>query len=274
MKGKWHWKSYLVGVLTIVLVLMLAIPVLGASGTLQTWYDVLVGGITIVMDGDVIEPKDANGNPVDPVIYNGTTYLPVRAIAAAVGKAVDWDGRTKTVYLGWKPSTEFSWVMTKKSFEATPTPVKQTVYTYSCDGIHDNVVWFMENYRWSSGSEYVNADGYWGCQLPPASIPSSGKVTLTLGMQVKDFEGNASVKNMYAPFDGCYVTTSYGRFKDENGNEYLDPDPNTAYVLGNLEMEGVFTAYMPESASIGAECEIRFYCPAGYYVWTYTLQKN
>ncbi len=64
-----------------------------------TLYDVLANGISIFIDGEKLNPKDANGNPVEPLIYNGTTYLPVRAIATAFGKEVSWDGETKSVYI-------------------------------------------------------------------------------------------------------------------------------------------------------------------------------
>ncbi|MGN1098150.1 MAG: stalk domain-containing protein, partial [Clostridia bacterium] len=56
--------------------------------------------IKLVVDGVLIEPKDANGNTVEPFIYNGTTYLPVRSVAEAFGKEVLWDGENATVFLG------------------------------------------------------------------------------------------------------------------------------------------------------------------------------
>ena len=56
--------------------------------------------IKIVVDGKEIKPTDANGNAVEPFISGGTTYLPVRAVAGAFGKAVYWDGPNYTVYLG------------------------------------------------------------------------------------------------------------------------------------------------------------------------------
>ncbi len=65
-----------------------------------TLYNVLANGIKIVVDGTKINPTDAGGNKVEPMIYNGTTYLPVRAVANAIGKAVYWDGPNYTVYLG------------------------------------------------------------------------------------------------------------------------------------------------------------------------------
>ena len=60
--------------------------------------------IKLVVDGVTIEPKDASGNVVEPFIFNGTTYLPVRAVAQAFNKEVEWDGNTNTVYLGSKPA--------------------------------------------------------------------------------------------------------------------------------------------------------------------------
>lgn len=68
-----------------------------------TLYDVLMNGIKIVVDGKELHPTDANGNKVEPMIYNGTTYLPVRAVADAFGKPVYWDGPNYTVYLGQPP---------------------------------------------------------------------------------------------------------------------------------------------------------------------------
>lgn len=71
-----------------------------AAGTVGTLKNVRIGGVKIVVDGQELHPTDANGNAVEPFIYNGTTYLPVRAIANATGKAVYWDGPEYTVYLG------------------------------------------------------------------------------------------------------------------------------------------------------------------------------
>jgi hypothetical protein len=36
---------------------------------------------------------------VEPFVSDGTTYLPVRAIADALGKNVSWDNATKSVYI-------------------------------------------------------------------------------------------------------------------------------------------------------------------------------
>lgn len=69
---------------------------LGAKGEMAQLY---TEKVKIVLDGVVLEPKDANGNAVYPFIENGTTYLPVRAVGEAFGKNVSWDGETRTVSL-------------------------------------------------------------------------------------------------------------------------------------------------------------------------------
>lgn len=52
-----------------------------------------------------MDPVYGNGNPVEAFIYNGTTYLTIRAVSDALGKAALWDGETKSVYIG-KHSSE------------------------------------------------------------------------------------------------------------------------------------------------------------------------
>ena len=66
--------------------------------------------IKIFMDGMEVDARDAKGEKVEPFIYNGTTYLPVRAVGQAVGKEVAWDGVEKVVYLGAKPGNVENWL--------------------------------------------------------------------------------------------------------------------------------------------------------------------
>jgi hypothetical protein len=72
--------------------------------------DVTYDNIKLFMDGEEITPKDGNGQIVEPFIYNGTTYLPIRAVGSAIGKEVSWDGVEKVIYLGTKPGTTESWM--------------------------------------------------------------------------------------------------------------------------------------------------------------------
>jgi hypothetical protein len=97
-------KGYLAGILTAVLVLGTALSVDAAS--LLKEIKVSIGGIQIYVDGNLQKPMDANGNVVEPMIYNGTTYLPVRALTGMLtDKEVSWDSKTQTVYIGKRPDS-------------------------------------------------------------------------------------------------------------------------------------------------------------------------
>ncbi|MCL2124656.1 MAG: right-handed parallel beta-helix repeat-containing protein [Oscillospiraceae bacterium] len=53
--------------------------------------------IKIVIDGEEFTPTDENGNIVEPFIANGTTYVPLRAIASAFDKDVRWIPEDSTI---------------------------------------------------------------------------------------------------------------------------------------------------------------------------------
>lgn len=66
----------------------------------QTIKATLSPDVTVKYNGEVQTMKDATGTVVYPVLYNGTTYLPIRAVSNMLGIAVDWDQATRTVLLG------------------------------------------------------------------------------------------------------------------------------------------------------------------------------
>ncbi len=56
-------------------------------------------GVGIYVDGKELHPADVKGNPVEAFIYEGTTYVPLRAVGEALGAEVSWDREEKTVYI-------------------------------------------------------------------------------------------------------------------------------------------------------------------------------
>ena len=58
--------------------------------------------IKVILNGEEIMLKDANGNVVEPFIVDGTTYLPVRAISESLGLDVDWIQSESSVILSNK----------------------------------------------------------------------------------------------------------------------------------------------------------------------------
>lgn len=89
-------RAFFMGVLATLLLVNLATPALAAAGKKIEVFT----GVKIFIDDTQLHPKDAAGNPVDVFIYNGTTYLPVRAVSEGLGKPVQWDGKTQSVYIG------------------------------------------------------------------------------------------------------------------------------------------------------------------------------
>lgn len=53
-------------------------------------------GMNLSINGEAFVPRDVNGNEVDVFAYNGTTYVPIRAISEAYDMEVDYDAATQT----------------------------------------------------------------------------------------------------------------------------------------------------------------------------------
>lgn len=97
MKNKHSIASFLSGAFVTLLLIGLILP----AGAVSNGKNVTVyPGVNIYVDDQKLNPKDVNGNPVEVFIYNGSTYLPVRAVSEALGKPVQWDGSTSSVYIG------------------------------------------------------------------------------------------------------------------------------------------------------------------------------
>ncbi len=82
----------------------------------------VTSGINLQINGNKFIPKDANGKVVDVFVYNGTTYVPIRAVSEAFNKKVDWDEKTNTVVIN-----DSNFVSSKDDTKATEQAVDQTM---------------------------------------------------------------------------------------------------------------------------------------------------
>ncbi len=104
------------------------------SATMQEIVAYLNYSINIVLDGEVKDLRDANGNRVYPISYNGTTYVPIRAVSNLLDVDVKWDSVNGNVILttsdrdyksgvnlleGVSLITNQSYVMTEETEKAT-----------------------------------------------------------------------------------------------------------------------------------------------------------
>jgi hypothetical protein len=106
--------------------------------------------IRIFVDGKQIDPKDAGGALTEPFIVNGTTYLPVRAIAEALGMEVGWDNSAKSVYIGEQPETPKQ--------EEPETPPAEAALKKWLSEKGDDFKLIMESYFGEGTKVFLSAD--------------------------------------------------------------------------------------------------------------------
>lgn len=85
--------------------------------------------ILVMYDFEIQAFKDVNGDTVYPIIYNGSTYLPVRAISKLMGAPIEWDGTLKTVSIsipGPEAAEEEEETATPPAVDTTSGAVKTT----------------------------------------------------------------------------------------------------------------------------------------------------
>ena len=92
--------SFVSGAIAMLLLVGLPVTVLAASGTIR----IEVSPISVLVDGEVFQPKDAKGNDVMVFTYNGTTYAPLRALSEAYGLEVGYDGERNIATVSKQPT--------------------------------------------------------------------------------------------------------------------------------------------------------------------------
>ncbi|MCT4687295.1 peptidylprolyl isomerase [Vallitalea sp.] len=99
-------KHFILGFVTATFLLATVIGV-SASGLVKDITAKISYEIRTVLDGEEFSPKDTDGTELEPIIYNGRTYLPVRSLCNALGLSVGWQNNTKTIILSTKPNTNY-----------------------------------------------------------------------------------------------------------------------------------------------------------------------
>lgn len=180
-----------------------------------TLYDVVMNGIKIVVDGKELNPTDAQGNRVEPMIYNGTTYLPVRAVANAMGKAVYWDGPNYTVYLGQAPIPgELPY----------PTIELENMTSINDEANKAGTDWLTDNY----GNRYNNAI----CnRYIPFSYRSFINLEYLLNMKYNKFKGT-----LYVPNETKSDESGYLKIIADGKTIYTSPEMTKISLPVNIDV--------------------------------------
>lgn len=75
------------------------VPVTSASKEMKVML-YLKPDVTVELNGTRQIFKNVKGQTVYPLIYNGSAYLPIRAVSALMKEPVEWDSGSKTVFIG------------------------------------------------------------------------------------------------------------------------------------------------------------------------------
>ena len=145
----------------------------------QSVINVVYDNIKIIIDGVEYTPRDANGAVVEPFIYNGTTYLPVRGVAGAFGKEEEWDPQSSTVYLG---DRDFDWLDQMAYVDYKTTSLNDKLSTIK-DGTKA-----VDGIRYDRGIRFDNAMKNVK-KLNDGTYESYQEVSYLLNMQYKTFNG-------------------------------------------------------------------------------------
>ena len=139
--------------------------------------------VSVTVDGEDVELKDANGSELDPVMIDGSTYLPVRAIAEALGLGVHWDRATREVQLTAPGGTAAPSAATKAAVPAVVhldgTNGKFGFGEGYIMGYEDNGIYTFKNIPYGEHERFMRAAPVkkYGTQTAPLVALNNGPVS-------------------------------------------------------------------------------------------------
>jgi len=194
-------QGIVIGMLVAVLLFGGVAAAAAATAARNETISVTFRNIRIVLDGKEFIPKDVDDNIVEPFIYNGTTYLPVRAVSQALDREVSWDGSTSTVYIDSKdpegseppPASEVqSVVITYEGI--TVTDVTASVDDSFKLRVRVEPVGGQEEIIWVSSNRNVFEVVITNTAGTEATITGKGRGTATLTVSVGGVEAECTIR--------------------------------------------------------------------------------
>ena len=174
-----HKKTLTALVFALALFMAFTLGVYAADG-LQEISAYLNSNITIKLDGETKTLTDATGARTYPITYNGTTYVPLRAVANLLGINVDWDQATQSVLLGESKGDVVDLIDAYKAYALTEAGQVQ-----SSEGMTESIGGVEVNHRlflWSGSAD-----------MPEAHFNLGGKYT-SLTFQVYAPENDVTLE--------------------------------------------------------------------------------
>ena len=213
MKKNGFWKGFGSGLILTVLVV-----VLGVTATATAKRSIQVeDGIGITINGATFIPRDASGKQVSVFLYNGTTYVPVRAISEAMGMDVSFNSATRTVVLTTADRTASQQGSTAASGDyISANRAKQIALNDA--GVKESAAVFLRaNLDWDDGRMKYEVEFYSGNTEYDYDIDAVTGAILSSDRDLEDFQiwnsgtstnrpANVSSGNTGSSASGNYIT--------------------------------------------------------------------
>ena len=184
MKQNGFWKGFGSGLVLTVLIAALCVTATATSKRSIQVED----GIGITLNGARFTPRDAAGKQVPVFLYNGTTYVPVRAISEAMGMDVSFNSATRTVQLTTADRTASQQGASSASGNYISADRAKQIALNDAGVKEANAVFLRANLDWDDGRMKYEVEFYSGTteydydiDALTGAVVKSGKETFEIG---------------------------------------------------------------------------------------------
>ena len=133
--------------------------------------------ITLKVNGTAYNVRDTNGSLVSPLIYNGTTYLPLSSIGRMLDVDVSWDAATNTVVVT-DADTASAYIGEAKAKEIA----------LSHAGLSSSQVTFLQvKLDWEDGRQVYEVEFYSGSKEYDYEIDAASGAILSYDFDIENY---------------------------------------------------------------------------------------
>ena len=184
MKKNGFWKGFGSGLILTVLVAALCVT---ATATAKRSIQV-EDGIGITLNGATFTPRNANGKEVPVFLYNGTTYVPVRAISEAMGMDVSFNSATRTVVLTTADRTASQQGASSASGNYITVERAKQIALNNAGVKEANAVFLRANLDWDDGRMQYEVEFYSGSTEYDYDIDAVTGAIISSDRDMEDFQ--------------------------------------------------------------------------------------
>lgn len=136
----------------------------GANSALERITANLDHRISFIVNGGKWTPTNSSGQKLSPIIYNGSTYLPVRAISEALNTPVNWEASSRTITIGERTealdfgSLNIVGIPYHTDKTTDPTIVNQGGTNYNIGFITRSINSASKSYKVATGNQFATAN--------------------------------------------------------------------------------------------------------------------